>query len=296
VVLPRYPLNAANLWRWVEAPDEDLAIAAFLDDGGQRSRLSARDQDALIVYAQRCALAAVRSRDGAPVVKAFEALARVSMDTVDEDRLLQVATLVAYAASHLSDRQRASVVPALMRAEEDVADVLSGQVDLLDDAGYHELDTPAGRVILEDESGLYEPEADLIATAYAVAEMLEADGYGVDSVGIGQTLRAIWVRKVVSEEALAATDRVTGCVHVHAFKDLGYVGVYVAEASTSADAETIGTAAERVDSPPYQMLGVWAGRLCAIVYAGSLDPSKPGPADKSTLDHLRAPLRAILAG
>jgi hypothetical protein len=126
--------------------------------------------------------------------------------------------------------------------------------------------------------------------------MLEADRYEVDSVGIGQTLRAVWVRKVVSPEASAATERVTGCAHVHAFRDLGYVGVYLAEASTSADAEAIASAADRLNSPPFQTVGAWAGRLCAIVYAGTLDPTKPGPDDKSTLDHFRAPLRAILAG
>jgi hypothetical protein len=218
------------------------------------------------------------------------------MDKVDEDRLLQVATLVAHTASHLTDRQRASVVPALMRADEDVADALSGQVDLLDDAGYQELDTPAGRVILEDESGLYEPEADLVAAAYAVAEMLEADRYEVDTVGIGQTLRAVWVRKVVSPEASAATERVTGCAHIHAFRDLGYVGAYLAEASTTDDAKVIASAADQVDSRPNQTIGVWAGRLCAIVYAGSLDPSKPELPDKSTMDQFREPLRAILAG
>jgi hypothetical protein len=296
VVLPRYPMKAANLWRWVDAPAEDQAISEFLAIPGQRSHLTDGDEYTLIVFAQRCALAAVRSRDGAPVVLAIEALALVSLDKVGEDRLLQVATLVAHAASHLSDRQRARVKPALTRADEEVADVLCGEVDLLDDAGYQELDTPAGRVILEDESGLYEPEADLVAAAYAVAEMLEADRYEVDSVGIGQTLRAIWVRQVVSPEVSAATERVTGCAHVHAFRDFGYVGVYLAEASTVADAKAIGSAAERLSSPLHQTLGVWAGRLCAIVYAGSLNPSKPGPPAKSTMDHLRAPLRAILAG
>ena len=291
MVLPRYPMKAANLWRWVEAPVEDDAISEFLARPDRRSGLTERDQAALIVYAQRCALAAVRSRDGAPVVKAFEALALVSVGKVDEDRLLQVATLVAYAASHLSDRQRAAVMPSLTRADEDVADALSGEVDLLDDAGYQERDTPAGRVFLEDESGLYEPEADLVAAAYAVAEMLEADKYEVDSVGIGQTLHAIWVRRTVSPEASSATDRVTGCAHVHAFRDLEDIGVYLAEASTSADAEAIASAASRLR----HMLGVWAGRLCAIVYVGSPDPSKSEPVDKSTLEHLRAPLRAILA-
>src|SRR5262249_25453199 len=100
MVLPRYPLAAANLWRWVEATEQDEAISMFLKGVlpvGRQPRLTDRDQTALLVYAQRCALAAVRSRDGEPVVRAFQALALVRPDEVDEDRLLAAAQLVAHA-------------------------------------------------------------------------------------------------------------------------------------------------------------------------------------------------------
>src|SRR4029077_608693 len=113
MVLPGYPATAANLWRWVDAPAEDEAISAFLAGVlpiGPRLWLTDRAQTAVLVYAQRCARAAVRSRDGEPVVRAFEALALVKQDRVDEDRLLEVATLVAHTATHLSDRQRLAMV------------------------------------------------------------------------------------------------------------------------------------------------------------------------------------------
>jgi len=286
-------LVASNLWRWVEAPAQDEAVAAFLATG-RPVRLTDRDHNTLMVYAQRCALAAVRSRDGELVVRAFEALALLSPDTVDEDILMTAATLVSYAASHLSDEQRAAVVPALKLADPDVAHVLGGEVDLLDDAGYQELDTPAGRVFVEDEGGRFEAEAALVEAAYAVAAMLEAKGYEADTVGIGQTLHPIWLKDGVSPEAAAATGRLTGCVHVHAYRGLDDVGVYFAEALTSADAEAIGSAVDQVHLPNHPQIGVWADRRFAFLYAGTADPSRPHRDDKSTLDRFRAPLLAIL--
>ena len=292
-VLPRYPSTAANLWRWVDSPAEDEAISAFLTTVS-RPRLTDRDLTTLIVYAQRCALAAVRSRDGEPVVRAVEALALVRPGKVDEDRLLQVATLVAHAGSHLTDKQRESLSLAVTQAHPDVADVLTGDVDLADDAFYRELDTPAGRVFVEDEGALFEPSADLVASAYAVAELLEADGYEGESVGIGQTLHPIWLRGAVNPEAPAATGRLTGCVHINAVRGLDDIGVYLAEVPTSADAEAIGSAVDQVDVPNRPQIGVWAGQQFAFLYAGTLDPSTPHQESKSTLDRFRAPLLAIL--
>jgi hypothetical protein len=299
MVLPGYPAAAANLWRWVDASAEDEAISAFLAGVapiGRRPRLTDRDQTTLMVYAQRCALAAVRSRDGKPVVRAFEALALVKQDRVDEDRLLDIATLVAHAATYLSDRQRLSIVNTVLRVDPDVAEALSSEVDLADDVGYRELDTPAGRVFVEDESATFSPDADLVAAAYRAAEMLEADRYEVTSVGIGQTLHPIWVLDAVNPDASAATERLTGCAHVHAGRGNNEVSVYVAEAASVQDAEAIGTAADSADSPQHPQLGQSVGRLCAILYAGAFDPAAPLEEDKSTLDRFRVPLRSVLDG
>lgn len=298
MVLPGYPTAAANLWRWVDAPAEDEAISTFLAGVlpiGRQPRLTDRDQTTLMLYAQRCALAAVRSRDGEPVVRAFEALALVKPDRVDEDRLLSIATLVAHAGTHLSDRQRLAIAPAVLRADPDVAETLTSEVDLADDAGYRELDTPAGLVLVEDEGARFEPEADLVAVAYAVAQLLESDGYEGEAVGIGQTLHPAWLDKAANPEAAAATGRLTGCVHVHAVRGLDDVGVYLAEALTDPDAEAIGSAADQVDSSRHPQIGVWAARQFAFLYAGTLDPSAPPREDRSTLDRFRAPLRTLLA-
>jgi hypothetical protein len=299
MVLPRYPASAANLWRWVDATEQDEAISTFLNGVlpiGPRPRLTDRDHTALMVYAQRCALATVRSRNGEPVVRAFQALALVKMDKVDEDRLLACAELVAHASERLSEAQRATVTFTVLQMEEDVAGILANEVDL-EEAGYREMDTSAGRVFLEDEGAVFEPAADLVAAAYAVAAMLEADGYEAETVGIGQTLHPAWLKKAkTSARAAAATASLTGCVHVHAVRGLDDVGVYLAEAPTDADAEAIGSAADAADSPEHPQIGVWAGRLFAFIYAGTLDPATPIQENKSTLDRFRAPLLDVLSG
>jgi hypothetical protein len=296
MVLPRYPSAAENLWRWVEAPEQDDAISTFLKGVlpiGRRPRFTERDHTTLTVYAQRCALAAVRSRNGQPVVRAFEALALVKPAKVDEDRLRAAAALVAHASTHLNDYQRIAWSTYVLMMDPDIAEVVASEVDLQDDAGYREMDTPAGRVFLEDEGAVFEPSADLVAEAYGVAAMLEADGYEGESVGIGQTLHPAWLKKANAKGA-AATGRLTGCVHVHAIRGLHDVGVYLAEASTDADAEAIGSAADQVDSPKHPQIGVFAGRQFAFLYAGTLDPSIPMCENKSTLDRFRARLRDIL--
>jgi hypothetical protein len=276
MVSPRYPSSAANLWRWVEAPDVDASVAATLPDV---------DDDTLLVYAGRCALAAVRTRDRVWVERAFEALSAVRGDP---DRLIEVATLVAHAADSLG--VAAGGTGSL------VGELIADGVDLVDDIGYRELDTPAGQVFVEDESGSFAPEADLVAAAYRVADMLETDRYSVVSVGIGQTLHPIWVLDTVNPEASAATEGVTGCVHVSAESGDCELSVFVAEAADAEDAEAIGSAADRVDHPRHPQLGVSAGRLCGILYAGTFDSVAAPDEDKSTLDRFRAPLLSILRG
>ena len=276
MVSHRYPCSAANLWRWVEAPEVDASVQATLRDA---------DDETLLVYAGRCALAAVRTRDPVRVERAFEALSAVRGEP---DGLIEVATLVAHAADSLG-------VPAPSRGSCGlVAELLEDGVDLVDDIGYRELDTPAGRVFVEDESGPFAPVADLGGAAYRVAEMLEADRSCVASVGIGQTLHPIWVLNTVNPDASAATEKVTGCVHVSAAAGDCELSVFVAEAANAEDAEAIGSAADRVDHPRHPQLGVSAGRLCAILYAGTFDPGAAPDEDKSTLDRFRAPLRDIL--
>jgi hypothetical protein len=279
MVSPRYPSSAANLWRWVEAPEVDASVQASLGDIQSPTDV---DEPTLLVYAGRCALAAVRTRDSAWVERAFDALAAVRGEQASS---IEVATLVAHAGQSLG-----VAAPAGGRVGELMAD----GVDLVDDIGYRELDTPAGRVFLEDESGPFAPEADLVAVAYRLAEMLGADRYEVASVGIGQTLHPVWVLDAVNPDASAATGKVTACVHVCATAGECELSVFVAEAPGGPDAEAIGVAADRVDHPRHPQLGVFARRLCAILYVGTLDPGTMPGEDKSTLDRFRAPLLDIL--
>jgi hypothetical protein len=276
MVSPRYPSSAANLWRWVDAPDIDAAVQAGLTEA---------DEPTLVVYAGRCALAAARTRDPEWVQRAFAALSGVRGEP---DNLVEVATLVAHTAQSLG------VAPPAGGAAGVVRDLMADEVDLVDDVGYRELDTPAGRVFLEDESGPFAPEADLVVAAYRVAELLETDRYEVSSVGIGQTLHPIWVLDAVNPDAAAATAKVTGCVHVSAGAGECELSVFVAEAASEPDAQAIGVASDRVDHPRHPQLGASAGRVCAILYAGTFDPSGPIGEDKSTLDRFRAPLLDIL--
>jgi hypothetical protein len=59
---------------------------------------------------------------------------------------------------------------------------------LLFDSGVREVATRAGRVFLHDDEHPYAPGVDLIEIAYIVAEVLEADGYHVESITVADEL------------------------------------------------------------------------------------------------------------
>lgn len=305
----RYPPGALALWRWVEVPEDAVVeqfVRAFasLDPPGAdelRSGLGEAQVGTLLGYAQRRALAALHTREVGPVRQALDALSVVPPDTVPDDRDLDlVAMLVAYAGTQLEPGLRHTVAATLHRADPGVAglltELLRTRLDLVDECGYREVDTPAGRVLLEDESAQYAPGADLVAAAYAVADLLEAHGYEVDAIGIGQTLHPVWVGDARNPDAVTAAGRLTGCAHLGSgLRDAEpwhEISVYLGEAANDEDAATIALAADGLGSPRHQQLAVGVQRLFALCYASSSDPRVP--VAEGSLERFRPALTQIL--
>jgi len=170
-----YDIVASDLWRWVEAAQDEpvrrfAAEFAGLDREHRerlRERLSEPDFQALLTYGQRSALAALRTGDVRHVVSAFDALSAVNLDQVSDDRDVgMVAALLTYAGRRVDGQLAQLVAPAVARAEPDLAEllteVLSEPIDLAVDCGYREADTPARRVLLGDEGEPFQPQADLV--------------------------------------------------------------------------------------------------------------------------------------
>ena len=100
-----YPVDAADLWRFVSLPqDETMAfnVATFvlMDDGVRklvRARLSSNDCYTLLIYSQRAAAQAIRTKDAGPAILAFDALTMVEAGQVDRRHLTETAGVAAYA-------------------------------------------------------------------------------------------------------------------------------------------------------------------------------------------------------
>ena len=310
----RYGAGAGDLWRWAEAaPDERVErfVAAFAGLDGPatalvRAQLERAEFETLLTYVHRCALAAVRTGAGRHAANAIDAISAVRPAAAGSGRDVEVAAALAlYAGERLWGGELAeAVAPAIARAEPELARHLAGLlaagVDLIDDCGYRELDTPAGRVFVEDESEAFAPAADLVGAAYATADALEADRYRVDAIGIGQTLHPIWLGDARNPAAVEAVGRLTGCAHVES-RRLGPqswhgVSVYLAEAADAGDAVRIAEAADGFASPRHPQLGLAVGSLCAVLYASTADAASEPVEDRAGLERFRPVLAAILTG
>jgi len=306
-----YHLGAADLWRWVDAPQDDVVgefVARFagLDPRGReqsRARLGQPDMATLVTYGQRCTLAGLRHRDLAKVVRAFDALSAIALDRLPDDRdVYTVAALAIHVGQGLDESLATTVGPAVERADRELTELL---IDLLGehlelvDYGYREIDGPAGPAFLEDEGETFRPRADLVAAAYGTAAILEADRHHVGTISVGNALDPVWVGEGRNPAAVAAAERLSGCLVVDSDRldtdEWHSVLVFLAEAEDETAAATIATAADGLTGQRCPQFGVAAGRLCAIVAASSPNLGTQPVENATSLARFRPAVTGILS-
>lgn len=271
--------------------------------GGVRALLDAAALATLITYTQRRALSAVRTRDVRHVTNAFDALSAISLDTVPDDRdVAMVAMLATYAGQRTDRHLRRSVAPAIARADPQMAEMLTGYlaepVDLTDACGYREVDSPGGRVFVEDEGETFQPTTNLIAAAWSAAQAFEADRYRVDSIGVGQQLYPVWLGDRDDSVAARSAARFAACASVYAVRrdaDAWHsLTVYLAEAASERDAAAIAAAADQLDHPRTPQFGAAVGQLCAVLHAQTPDRGDQPVEDRTSLERFRPAITTIL--
>jgi hypothetical protein len=299
-----YPERAYNLWRWVDS-DLDAPTAAFvaalvsLTDEQRtevRTRLAATEQHQLLTFAARRTFAAARAGDPTGLVAAFDALAGVSVDgLVDERPLWPVTGLLAHVQRQLGAPVEASVARADAKVASVIRSMVDGDSDLAFDSGLRELHTCAGLVYLKDDENRYAPDTDLVAIAYTVADLLEADQYLVEDLGVGYDIAPYYVGD--DWEAAQAAKRQTGAAFVDAMLANGDylpVSVYLAEYPAVADAELVATVADQLHRAELPQIAVARGRLCALLLADSLDGELTLVESQDSLERFRPGLIAAL--
>ncbi len=313
-----YPAGSGDLWRWAER-SQDGAVAAFVaayraaDEGDRaaiRASLTMDNLYTVLLFARRRAFAAIRARDPQAVVEAFDALSAIDLERVDWRDVSVAAMLAAHAAPGTGIAAVEASAGALVRADPQVAEVLSAAVeededtDLAESCGLRVVATADGPVLFEDEMDPYEPERDLAPLALALAAAIDSEGtYRVDSVGLGTTIAPIWVDGENDRRVAAAVAELTGCVSIHAQPVPGpertpghhFLLVYVAEAATAEDATAIAHGAGRGGHSQSVVLGVPAGRLCAVLVAASVSHGQPSFEHATTITRFRPAISALLS-
>jgi hypothetical protein len=309
----RYAWDAVNLWRWVDAP-QDGELSAFATtyaglDSAERARarssLTMDDFYTLLTFARRCALAAIRTRDGGKVRAALDAMSAIEIERVDWRDVVVEAGFACYAGRRLGLEPARLAADAANHAQPDIGEVLTEvaaeEVDLAEQCGYREVDTPSGPVFFGDEGEDFAPDCDLVAFALDVAAALEEDRYRVDDITVASDLPEVWLAGDDMDVG-RATGALTGCVSVHADlrPDAGqdenahFLLAFLAEATTAADASRIAAAAETRAAPNVAQVGVAVDRRCAVVIARSSVHGVPAVEDKESLGRLRPRIRGIL--
>jgi hypothetical protein len=235
-----------------------------------RARVTAEDQATLLVFAQRFAFAALRRNDPALVTAAATAASLVTEEAMRGDHVIwTVVEFICYARRRVGGLE--TLDGLLDGADPTVGQAFAAFRDTDDRHQFRAETTLAGLVVLQDEWLSYAPTVDLMAMAYRVADILEADRYHVESIAIACEYLVYAFdddAEHVAAEAVAAADRQVAAVSLESILDDGPyepLRAYLIELASEEDAATVASAADRRDWPDELQLAVAVGRVCAVL-------------------------------
>ena len=292
-----YPAWSAELWRWVERPQDAVNaefVAGFTSaDEPVRTRLRAGLSvddlyHGVLVFAKRRAFASLRTGDRRAAVDAFDALAAVEFERVARRDLAPTISLAWWAAQRCQAIDE--VTPAIDRAASPVRGMMlelspEAGVDPAEVCGLRLVDTPGGPALFGDGRHPYRPDHDLVPIAVAAAEIVEADGaHHVHTQQIAQP----WPAGRVTGSTLTQASPVTDASH-------RLLLVHVIEAATAADAAAIVASADGAETPRSVAAAVNDDRLCAVLVARSFGGDDRPAAGRETVERLKREVAALLA-
>lgn len=284
----RYPVAATSLWRWRDAP-EDQVVTGLLTrctgagrDGAQQLRdaLSVEDFFTLVTFAQRCVLAALRTEDAERVSLGWAALAMIDLNRCADPRdVWMAARLVRYATDRLGLDPGPAAHLAFELADPDTADLLAeviadDEADLTQDCGMREVMTATGPILVDDDDETYRPDTDLVDIALRLTVLLAEYDYADARITVATSIAQHWLADAMSSTVHAAMDGtagsggLAGCVSVHSSPSddrSSTLLVFVGEASTPADATLIASAVATISVAHTPIVGRSSGRLCAVL-------------------------------
>lgn len=303
----RYPREAVRLWRWTDSPlDEtiaalttEFAALSAVDRERMRARLMEGDFGTLMVFAERSALAALRTDDQAVIEPALAALAMITRDRIDYRDLTMTAGLVCSTARMIKAPVARLVGCVAGIAEPGCARILQtcseAKPDLAKVSGLRKVSTSGGVVLFRTGFHRQSPQSDLAGLAFDCAQALEGVGYDIDSITLDSVLPPVWLGAPAGSPMARLAKSLTSCVSLDGtirsdpdpLSSGQHLLAFIAEMRSDGYAAAIARAAQERAQPGCNQLGIASGRLCAVIAQRSWLADTPPLEASARLERLR---------
>ncbi len=263
-----------------------------------RHSIDAGGFDALIHFAKRCAVLALRDGADVRIREGLAALTLVDPAHADPGDLVLSSALLAYAAREVPANPPALLAEASAVAAEDVADLIAkpwvqGPVRL-SDWGKARVETRHGVGLVEAGARPYRPDADLVSLALDIAERLSDGRYCCGDPMIGRSIPAVWFHPNDARAVCGLTSRAAGVATLsgdlrpeyHPRHSDQMLAVFLAEMATEADASAAAQARPADLGAQGAVCLFSAERVLGVVVGRSLLAEAPGFEDPASLAEL----------
>jgi hypothetical protein len=262
----------------------------------------------LMAFARRAAEASLQGWDDPTLRDGLTAVGLVDIERVDFRDAIVASELIAWAMKQADIDYSGEFARVAERAESGMADVLrkvAARPPAQVGPGMSQaVAAPVGTVLAESDFERWEPTVDLVAIAFDIADVIEADVYRCTRLTVSQTLPEFWLRAGNDPSAVAiALDRTRAVLSIRASLDRSVCPTsdsqmfvtWVCEAADERDAAMLARAAK--PGSTYAAFGIAHQRVACIVVARSLVEGNDAYESAKSLMRLAAPVtRAIETG
>ena len=259
-----------------------------LSDTDERSKIRrsiSMDQFyTLINFAKRTAVFGVRRAEAGLVADGLTAIAMIEQERVDFRDILWCLSLLYHAANRAGGNADEMFCAAGALAEPEVAgdfvdfmDQTPEYRDLRKSWGYDEVQTDQGVGFIGWGFCGYNPTIDLKSTIIDISMLVASDSYQPSQIEVATELPDVWLgggdetsrQRVISSIRAVATVSASLRPDKHAEHSSQQFTVFLVEAVSDSDAQTLYQLAEANKSPNHCKLALARSRLCCLIVARS---------------------------
>lgn len=309
-----YSSIEASLWRWTDAPVDDVIRAKIAEFAGLapaargvwRDSLTMDDFYTLLTFIRRSALAALRSGDSGKLEPAFIALAMIELARIDWRDLLVANWMAQYAGQRLGAPVQELLNRTLEIAEPNTQRALRSEqparIDLAQSCGYQEVQSAQGIALFETHLERFEPTTDLTGIAFKCALALEDSGYVIDGIKMATDLPLVWLDGTDDPAIAGIVDRIAGCVSIDGIPagdaepmtSGQSLLVFITETASGSDAQIVADAASKASDEQVTQFGLASDRLCAVIIQRSWMADTTPLESITSLERLRSIFERLL--